>query len=668
MRDHEQLAASLFERMTFIRCFEERVLALFSEGKLSGTTHVCLGQEAIAVAVADHLDPEDIVFSPHRCHGHFLAQGGAPDALIAEMMGREDGVCGGRGGSQHLHMGRFFSNGVQGGIVGNAAGAALAQSLGASPGITVVFLGDGTLGEGLVYETLNFAALRRLPILFVVENNRYAQTTPTESAVSGSMKARAEAFGIAASETDDRDPLALYTEIGVRIGGVRSERSPYFLVVHTYRLGPHSKGDDFRPEEERAVYRNSDPLAALRSRLAPEDADICLQRALKRVDEAVARAEASPLAQTLPVRNEEETLVAEGLTAPWAENDTLFVHALNRSLHALMKERDDVVLIGQDILDPYGGAFSVYKGISAAYPDRVIGTPISEAGLTAWGIGAALLGLHPICEIMFGDFLLLAADQIVNHAVKYPWVSDGSAPVPLVIRVPMGAGRGYGPTHSQTLESMFLGVPGLRIIAPCLLLDPGEILRRCVAFAEGPVLFVENKLLYPRSLMAVRGGRCGAFYVRTGEGLFPTLHCSLTDFSPPDVCLFAYGGMATTALAAAERLLLEHEIAVDVIIPSQLSPTPAHDLNAMSSRGALLATVEEGTCRGGWGAEIAATRCASGSVKRLLRIGTPPTPPPAAASLEKLWLPDVERIVREIVNAMHPAPGAAGYDQGEARP
>jgi acetoin:2,6-dichlorophenolindophenol oxidoreductase subunit alpha len=197
--------AELYRLLYRIRRFEETVLENFSRGVFFGTTHTYLGQEANAVGVISQLEPQDIVFSSHRCHGHFLAYSGDPHLLFAELMGKASGVCAGRGGSQHLHWRNFYSNGVQGGIVPVAVGMALAEKFKGSMALTVAFLGDGTLGEGVVYEALNMASLWQAPILFVLENNRIAQTTPVELALAGNMVERFTAFGIPACELDSSD-------------------------------------------------------------------------------------------------------------------------------------------------------------------------------------------------------------------------------------------------------------------------------------------------------------------------------------------------------------------------------------------------------------------------------------------------------------------------------
>ncbi|NIA15584.1 MAG: hypothetical protein GWP08_16095, partial [Nitrospiraceae bacterium] len=516
----------LFERMALIRVLEETLLRLFAEGKLSGTTHTSIGQEAIAVSVGAHLAEDDVVFASHRCHGHYIAYGGPPELLLAEVMGRDTGVCGGRGGSQHLHYRRFFSSGVQGGIVGNAVGAALALKEAGEDAIAVVFLGDGTLGEGLVYESLNFAALRHLPILFVLEDNRYAQSTPVDLAISGSMSARAEAFGIESGEIESNDVLELYDVFAKRFAQVREQRAPFFQVVHTYRLAPHSKGDDHRDPREIEERWAQDPLALLRSRLDETEAQALEAQAEACIVEAVAVAEAAPVASMVPAIAAPPDV---DTPTPFPADSDTFAQSLNRALHALLDADDRAFLIGEDVLDPYGGAFAVAKGLSTCFPRQVITSPISEAGMVAWATGAALLGAHPVVEIMFGDFLALAADQVLNHATKYGWVCGGDTAIPLVLRAPMGGGRGYGPSHSQSIEKMFMGMPGLTAVAPPHLLDPGTLLRRSVEVG-GPVLFMEHKRLYGRALETVTGGRAGHFYVRATSSRFPTLHLSLVEF------------------------------------------------------------------------------------------------------------------------------------------
>jgi len=236
-----------FYRMLYrIRLFEETVLDNFHRGIFLGTTHTYLGQEAVAVGVLSPIQEIDIVFSNHRCHGHFLAYGGDPRSLFAELLGRSTGVCGGRGGSQHLQWKNFYSNGVQGGILPIATGMALAEKNKQSDAVTIAFLGDGTLGEGIIYEAFNMASLWKAPILFVLENNHIAQTTAIEQSVAGDIKTRFKAFGIPSHQLDSSDVLEIHAIADKLISTIRTKRSPSALILNTHRFGPHSKGDDTR--------------------------------------------------------------------------------------------------------------------------------------------------------------------------------------------------------------------------------------------------------------------------------------------------------------------------------------------------------------------------------------------------------------------------------------
>lgn len=289
------LHADLYRVMFTIRRFEERALAEFSTGKLFGTTHAYIGQEADAAALFSLLDPGDVVFSNHRCHGHFLAYGGDPYRLAAELMGRATGLVGGRGGSQHIQWRNFYSNGIQGGIVPVATGMALAEKLQKTGQIAVVFLGDGTLGEGAVYESLNLAALWQIPILYVVENNHYAQTTPIENGLAGSIAARFQAFGIRSWEIDSSDVLEIRACAADALQQLRVSGQPAACILHTCRFAAHSKGDDPRPREEIAKLRaERDPLRLHAPRLEAAHRAVIEAEVEALIDSAFTRAAADP--------------------------------------------------------------------------------------------------------------------------------------------------------------------------------------------------------------------------------------------------------------------------------------------------------------------------------------------------------------------------------------
>jgi TPP-dependent pyruvate/acetoin dehydrogenase alpha subunit len=276
--------------MVLIRFFEERTLELFTQGKLFGTTHCCIGQEATAVAIINHLRDEDVVVSNHRCHGHYLVRTGDVQGLMAELMGKSGGVCGGRGGSQHLCKDNFYTNGVQGSIVPIAAGMALAEKIKGTGAITVLFIGDGTLGQGTVYETFNMISLWQVPILVVIENNFYAQTTPTSLNLAGSFTGRPKAFGISTSESEAENIVELYEKSAQIIESVRSQTSPFVQIIHTYRFCPHSKGDDYRPKQEIESWQRKDPLKRLEKQIPVKYKSRLEEQARQRIEQAVVQA------------------------------------------------------------------------------------------------------------------------------------------------------------------------------------------------------------------------------------------------------------------------------------------------------------------------------------------------------------------------------------------
>jgi 2-oxoisovalerate dehydrogenase E1 component len=295
-------------------------------------------------------------------------------------------------------------------------------------------------------------------------------------------------------------------------------------------------------------------------------------------------------------------------------------------------------LLGEDLHDPYGGAFKVTTGLSTDFPDRTISTPISEAGVTGAGIGLALAGFRPIVEIMFADFVTLAMDQIFNHAVKFPGMFP-DAQVPLVIRTPSGGRRGYGPTHSQSPETLMSAVPGLTVVFGSNRHDVGELLKNAVLEWPYPTMFFEHKLLYGQ--MVERGDYrvLGPDAEDVAVEIFPTL---VRGPENPDVSLVCYGGAVALAEAAASRLA-EEEITSEIVIPSLLSPFPRNSLGGLLSSREHVVVFEEGQGHFGFGAELGAVLSEAGYRGRFQRVGPPQIPIPAARSLEADVLPgDVE--------------------------
>jgi TPP-dependent pyruvate/acetoin dehydrogenase alpha subunit len=289
---HPASAELFYRQMQTIRRVEETLLSLFSQGKIRGTVHTCIGQETTAVGVINALDREkDVIFSNHRAHGHFIAYSDEVTGLIAEVAGKSSGVCGGIGGTQHLHYRNFYTNGIQGGIAPIAAGSAAAEKHRKTGAIAVVFLGDGTMGEGVVYETINIAALWQLPLLFVVDNNQYAQSTPVARAQAGDLSTRAATFGIRSGvvKADEYNPFTVYEMARKAVAYVREESAPYYLLLNSYRLAPHSKGDDHRDPVEIERHRQQDPLIRLGETLPPQRRNAIDDAIERRLTETLAR-------------------------------------------------------------------------------------------------------------------------------------------------------------------------------------------------------------------------------------------------------------------------------------------------------------------------------------------------------------------------------------------
>jgi|APSaa5957512535_1039671.scaffolds.fasta_scaffold11738_4 TPP-dependent pyruvate/acetoin dehydrogenase alpha subunit len=292
-----ELYLKLYEDAYTIRRFETRLLELFSTGKLFGTTHTYVGQEATAVSVISNLRDSDTVFSNHRCHGHYLAKEDDPFGLLAEVMGREGATCDGRGGSQHLCKNKFYSNGIQGGFLPNALGVAFAEKHFENNNIVVAFIGDGTMGEGTVYETLNLASLWKVPLLIVIENNQYAQTTPIRDNLAGSLLKRVQAFDVSVGEIESNDISELHPRFNRLINSVRNECRPHVEIVNCYRYNAHSKGDDFRDQNEIDLWRKKDPLNYFDSHITKNGRDNIKDRVNERLSKIEAQVEKLPFSK-----------------------------------------------------------------------------------------------------------------------------------------------------------------------------------------------------------------------------------------------------------------------------------------------------------------------------------------------------------------------------------
>lgn len=637
-----------------IRKVEEKLLELFSAGKINGTVHTCIGQELIASCIANELEEDDFILSNHRGHGHYIARTGDVDGLIAEVMGRTSGASGGIGGSQHLINHQYLSNGIQGGMIPIAAGISLAFKMNASNNIAVAFIGDGTLGEGVIYETFNICSLWGLPLLIVLENNGYAQSTSAKQTFSGKLQSRVEGFGLRYARTSTWCIDDLTSNVSKAVNTVRNEQIPFLLEIETYRLKSHSKGDDNRNDQEVKDYSEKDLLSTIALNSSDEIADLLMGVDVK-IEKAVDNALKNPILESF--ESDATTINSYRFKEiPPPLSDKKINEMIYDGFKHLFEVNDKLMLIGEDLEyttswtpKPYGGAFKVSRDLSSLFEGRVKNTPISEAAIVGIGTGLALAGQKPIVEIMFGDFLTLAFDQIINHATKFCSMFGRKVNVPLIIRTPMGGRRGYGPTHSQTLEKHLFGIPNLSIVALNYRLNPLDTYKKITETINHPVLVVENKVLYTRTPGPTRVG----FSTFATDEDFPTIKVTANDECTPDITIVCYGGLLEEAEEALELIFDEDEILCEIICPTLISPLNCKPILDSAKKTRRLLVVEEGVCINALGSEIAAV-CMENSIQleSFVRMGTNSIIPCSYVA-EMNLLPTAKSIastVREMVN------------------
>jgi len=587
----------IFEKALLSRFAEEAFLELFSQGELFGTVHTCIGQELSGAIISEFLTLNDTITSNHRCHGHFLSHTNDLDGLVGELMGKESGICGGIGGSQHLCKEGFFSNGIQGGIAPLAAGLALGHKIAGNSHISVLFIGDGTLGEGVLYETLNIASKWSLPLLIVLEDNKYSQSTSQEETLAGSIGMRAEAFGIEVAKADTWNYQEFYAVAKDLISDIRMNSRPKFLHLETFRLKAHSKGDDIRPPELVKSFEEIDPVNNFLNSISSQDL-IWVNDIRTRVESAISNAKKVDFGK-LPLKNEVQ--VSEFKWVPISVGSPKrYIQALNESFKKVMDDNNDLIMLGEDIRSPYGGAFKVTKDLSNLYPDRVLNTPISEACIVGISGGLGLMGFTPVVEIMFGDFLGLAFDQILNHITKFNQMYKEQVSCNVIIRTPMGGGRGYGPTHSQTLDKHFIGIPDLKVVALNDFVNPSDIYTRLTEDKLGPALVIENKKMY--------GGYLNpplpkGFTGYLSSGTFPDVFID-PNSEQVDITIIGYGGVSQLVVEACDRLFESHDLVAQGLLISQIYPFQIEPYLNILLRANKIIIVEEGQNFGSFSSEV----------------------------------------------------------------
>jgi 2-oxoisovalerate dehydrogenase E1 component len=641
------LARSLHSNMVRIRCFEERVSELFLAGKLPGFVHTYLGEEAVAVGACAALNETDRITSTHRGHGHGLAKGMGMGPLMAELFGKETGACLGRGGSMHVadfDVGMLGANGIVGGGFGIAAGAALAASLLKTEDVTLCFFGDGAINKGTFHEALNFAALRHLPVIYLCENNRYAQYTAVSRTTSiEDLSIRASAYGIPGLTVDGNDVGAVFREVAKAVSRARAGGGPTLLIADTYRFGGHFIGDAevYRTSDEVDLWRGQDPITRLEAvmvnagHLSDSERAAVWVRARAEVEEAERFAEASPLPDATSALDFVFThSAANGTEAQGEEERVSFGQATVTAMEIAMAADERVIVLGEDI--SWGGNFGQFRGLAEQFGlERVIDMPISEATIVSVAVGAAVRGLRPVASMSFVEFALGAMDEIVNQASKFRYMFGGQASVPLVLRASDGTLRSSGAQHSESFEALFAHIPGLKVVAPSNPGDAKGLLRSAIA-DDDPVIFLENKKIGMRRAMTPAGDH----WVPMGKAAIRR--------DGRDLTIIAYSIMTIHAEAACQILAQEDGIEAELVDLRSLVPLDFEALATSVGRTKRALVAHEAWTFGGFGAEVAASlteRLWGDLAAPVLRVGARSSPIPFSPPLERAVVPEVTEIV-----------------------
>ena len=690
LSDGELLA--LYRQLLLPRVIEDKMLALLRRGQLS-KWFSGIGQEAVSVGCVAGLRPDDWILPAHRNLGVFCGRGLDLGVLFRQLLGRDGGYTGGRDRTFHFgtlehHVVGMISH--LGAMAPVADGLALAATLRGSDRVAAVLIGDGATSEGDVHEAMNLAAVWSLPVVFLVENNAWGLSTPAcDQYACADLADRAAGYGMPGRVVDGNDVLAVREAVGAAAARARDGRGPTLLEAKTFRMRGHEEasGNDYVPASQIAAWVARDPIVRFEARLDERGVlDRAARSALRdelraEVDRLVAAALAAPEpastaeAELAGVYAPASPLARAGSAAPPGSSgssassgpsgssvssgspasttvvslpsargngagphagpdaileDVRYVDAVSDALWTALRADDRVLLMGQDIAE-YGGVFKVTAGMAAEVgTDRVRNTPIIESGALGAALGLALDGFRPVVEMQFGDFISCGFNQLVNNlaTTHYRW----GAPVPVVVRAPIGGGLGAGPFHSQNVESFFCHVPGLKVVAPATPADAKGLLR--AALDDGnPVIVLEHKRLY-----------------RSARGPVPAGHHTVPIGSAriarpgTDATIVTYGAGVQWSLDAAAAVADADAGAASVEVVDLRTLQPWDRATVLDSvrRTSRALVVHEAPLTGGFGGEIAATigdEAFAWLDAPVRRVGGLDTPIPFAPTLEAVWSP-----------------------------
>jgi len=662
-----EVLKAIYGQMARIRATDKAIQAGLSAGKFMFSYWPMTGQECIPATIAQLVTARDYMVTTYRGIHDQVAKGVALEGLFAEMLGREDGLNKGKGGAPHISdpaSGSMLTTAIVGAGPPIANGLAFAAQIRGEDRVTIVNFGDGATSIGAMHEAMNLAGVWKLPVIFMCQNNQIGEYTRIpDYTASKTFAGRADALGFRGVVLDGNDPAAFYKGMKDVIDSVRAGNGPVFVEAQTFRIGPHAGVGDSpqHTKEEVALAKTRWPVPVTRALLA--DAGICTADELDAIDAAaqaeveaaLAKAMASavtPATETLtdvfadiecvPQRGRYPVRAAEPEFTGETKN-MMMLEAVCDAQKTAFELDDSTWLLGEDVHEPHGGVFATSRGMQTRWPTRVRHTPIAETAIIGAGIGSALVGMRPIAEIMFGDFMGVCLDQIANHAAKQRYMSGGLTHVPMTIRMMLGGGMGgFGAQHSQSLEAWLLHTPGIKVAYPSNPADAKGLLLSCI-FDEDPCVHLE-------SLFLLRGTKAD---VPLGDYRVP-LGVAKVVREGTDITLVTYGWQVRMCLAAAEELAKEG-INAEVIDLRTLVPLDYHRVldSVKKTRRALVVHAATEFC--GLGAEIASTineELWTTLKSPALRLGAEYAPIAYSSAIESAQVPNANSIVARVRAAM----------------
>lgn len=628
----------IYKALVKPRLIEEKMLILLRQGKV-GKWFSGIGQEAVSVGVTLALDNDEYIFPLHRNLGVFTTRKIPFAKLLSQWQGKKSGFTKGRDRSFHFGTHEFHIVGMishLGAMNGVACGVALAEKLEKSGKCSLVFNGDGGASEGDFHEALNLAAVWDLPVIFLIENNGYGLSTPSnEQFRHNSFADKGQAYGIESVSIDGNNILEVYTTLKKIAEDLAINPRPFLVECVTFRMRGHEEasGVKYVPKQLIDEWQTKDPVRNFESFLLQknilnnEDVEEINLEILKEIEQGIEKV----FAESEIVANVEEEIsdvykkheFSEIKSNDDSKTEKRFIDAISDGLRQSMLRHPSLVLMGQDIAE-YGGVFKITEGFVNDFgKERVRNTPICESAVIGAGYGFSIKGKKAMVEMQFADFISCGFNQVVNNLAKshYRWAQNAD----VVIRMPTGAGTGAGPFHSQSNEAWFFKTPGLKIVYPSTPFAAKGLL--CEAFNDpNPILFFEHKFLYRSIKENIPDGYYNlpigkANIVKTGD----------------DITIVAYGW----AVHWAAEIVENDNISADLIDLQTLLPWDNEAVKESVKKTGKVLIVHEDTLTGGIAAEIAAwigSNCFEYLDAPVIRVGSLDTPIPMAKDLEDNFL------------------------------